>query len=193
MNKRRNKRIDHSDDILTLILNQQSNQTLPQSRSQIADVKMPPTRASIKCTQCKSTDSLMWRQITDNQQICNDCYEKNRNHLKDELEPTTSTGVTISAPTTATKTDDKKSKLRKSTRSTRYKARGGGGAGAQTSGTTMTQPKPNKGGARGRRTMFRRAPVKAPTTCATTTFVKSLFFKVSINTARTVPETQRFS
>lgn len=122
----------------------------------------------------------MWRRIDDNQQICNDCYEKNRNNLKEELESANTAFVA--------KTDEKKTttRLRKSTRSTRYKAKSGSIAATVQNGPTAnntngSQPKPatQKGGGRGRRNLQRRAPMKAPTMTATTSFVKSLFYKVN--------------
>lgn len=150
---------------------------------------MPSKRGVIKCTQCKGTSSLMWHPIGDNQQICHDCYEKNRDNLKDELEPSTTT-----KPLPSVKIEEKKTatRLRKSTRSTRYKSKstttstiqnaGSSGSVVATSasvnGTGQTKSNGQKSGGRGRRNICRRAPIKAPSISATTTHVKSLFHKV---------------
>lgn len=152
--------------------------------------KMPPNRGPIKCTQCNSGTSLMWYQINENQQICNDCYENNRNNLKDELEPGTMPNLAVSTALVTQKNNEKKTtRLRKSTRTTRYKSKSSAGAMAQSVGVnggangggppgTQSKSGGQKSGSRGRRGLTRRAPLKAPSMSATTSFVKSLFYKV---------------
>ena len=143
---------------------------------------MPPNRANLKCSQCKCTESFMWKQISSDDQICYECYEKNKINVKPEPEPS-STQAEQSMP--VVKADSKNSKsLRKSTRSTRYKSKGT--ANSATAGSSG-QPNSNgsKGGGsktsgKGRRSLFRRPPQKAPVVTATTTNVKSLFFKVML-------------
>lgn len=128
----------------------------------------------------------MWR-IVETGSICQSCYEDNKNNLKSELEPEGAEGTAIS-------NGAEEKKLRKSTRSTRYKAKSGtavgtssnpgstpgsngGGTSAQ-SGPTQTSKTVPKG--RGRRNIiFKKPPTKAPIRTATTTSVDSLFYNVS--------------
>lgn len=126
----------------------------------------------------------MWR-IVEAGKICQSCYEDNKNILKSELEPE-------GAETSAISNGAEEKKLRKSTRSTRYKAKSGtaaatvsqtgttsggngGGSNAQ-SGPTPTSKTVPKG--RGRRNIFKKPPIKAPIHTATTTSVDSLFYNV---------------
>lgn len=156
-------------------MNRTTRQITRSERTGKQTAKMPPTRGSIKCTQCNSGTSFMWYQMNENHQICYDCYESNRNSLKEELEPRTVLDVA------ASKSNEKRTtRLRKSTRSTRYKSAGttaqsGGVNGSRTQSKSSGQ----KSGRRGRRGLARRAPLKAPSMSATTSFVKSLFYKVT--------------
>lgn len=65
-------------------------------------------------------------------------------------------------------------KLRKSTRTTRYKSKTSNNAGTTVKNIT-------KG--RNRRNIFKKPPIKAPVVPATTTFSDSLFHNVSIQSA----------
>lgn len=125
---------------------------------------MAPAIENLKCIQCECTESLLWKQINDSQHICITCFEKTQNTVKAETE---------SANQITNKTEDRKTKLRKSTRSTRYSK----------SGSNQSQSNSNKGAniktGKGRRSLFRRPPMKAPTVTATTKHVKSLFHKVN--------------
>lgn len=132
---------------------------------------MSPLNDNIKCAQCNCTEALLWKSVGDKQQLCNECFEHNKNKTKQEAENNR-------------KTDDRRTKLRKSTRSTRYSAKNTTGPtnppGAASSSTNkITTIKPS---GRGRRSLFRRPPMKAPTIPATTQYAKSLFYKVSNNT-----------
>lgn len=129
-------------------------------------IKMPPSRTNVKCFQCKCTESLMWKQIGSNQQLCHTCFEANKNELE-----------SISAA----KTDAKKGfSRRKSTRCTRNTMKNIIATTTVTSQPSATNSKvtANRVNTRGRRNLNRRAPIKAPTTTATTTNVTSLFHKV---------------
>lgn len=59
----------------------------------------------------------------DGQQKCNNCYEKNRNYLRNDLEPGTKIIVARTKATTAVKIDKKTGRLRKGTCSTRFKSK----------------------------------------------------------------------
>lgn len=117
-----------------------------------------PLKPPPKCIQCDKTDSLMWRNVEIGE-ICNDCYEQNRDNLKSELEPDCMDG---------TGTGNEEKKVRKSTRSTRFKSK--------SNSTT------NKGIPKGksRRCIFKKTPYKSPSIPATTTTCDNLFYKVCL-------------
>lgn len=122
---------------------------------------------SLKCAQCNCTETLLWKSIGVKQQLCNNCYEENKNHTKQEGE-------------THRKTDDRRTKLRKSTRSTRYGKNSSGTANASgplSSNTNKSSTAKTSG--RGRRNLCRRPPIKALSIPARTKCVNSLFFKVT--------------
>lgn len=128
---------------------------------------MSPSIDSLKCIQCNCTESMLWKSVGDNQHLCNDCSDQNKINGTTESESNR-------------KPDEKKGKLRKSTRSTRYNGKGSNGASNSTGATTSNPTKSNnvKPSGRGRRNLFRRQPIKAPTIPATTRNVKSMFYKV---------------
>lgn len=134
------------------------------------------------CLQCNCTESFLWKPAGDNQHLCNDCFEKNSKNVKNELDTITT------APTTTTSfrpDAERKTRLRKSTRSTRYSGKNGNGSSNavvnNVSGVPSAGTNKASGGkvGRGRRSLYRRPPMKAPTISATTTYVKSLFYKVN--------------
>lgn len=132
------------------------------------------------CFQCNCTESFLWKPAGENQHLCNDCFIKNSKNVKKELD-TMTTATTIA---TASRPDERKARLRKSTRSTRYSGKNGnvpstatGNNGSGTTNAGSTKAAGSKSG-RGRRSLFRRPPMKAPTISATTTYVKSIFYKV---------------
>lgn len=134
------------------------------------------------CLQCKCTESFLWKPAGENQHLCNDCFEKNCKNVKSESE----TAPAAATTSTTSRTDERKARLRKSTRSTRYSGKNGNGSLNATStngggavSTVSNKASGTKSG-RGRRSLFRRPPMKAPTITATTTYVKSLFYKVKI-------------
>lgn len=131
---------------------------------------MSPLYHKLKCAQCNCTESLFWKSIGTRQHLCNNCSDgsnKNNKEKQQEIE-------------THRKPDDRRTKLRKSTRSTRYSknnANTNSASGAVSSNTNKSSTTKSSG--RGRRNLFRRPPIKAQTTPATTRYVKSVFHKVS--------------
>lgn len=128
---------------------------------------MSPLYDNLKCAQCNCTDALFWKSIGAKQQLCNNCSEGNKNNAKQEGE-------------THRKADDRRIKLRKSTRSTRYgknSANTNNTAGAVASNSNKNSTTKLSG--RGRRNLLRRPPIKSLSIPATTRNVKSLFYKVS--------------
>lgn len=123
---------------------------------------MSPQYDVISCSQCNCTEALLWKSIGEKQQLCNDCFEQIKNHTKQETEINR-------------RADDRRIKLRKSTRSTRY---GTGSSNSQ--GGISSKNIATKSSGRGRRSMCRRPPMKAPAISATTQYVKSLFYKVGL-------------
>lgn len=151
-----------------------------------------PQKTLPKCIQCENGYSPMWRN-TDNGQICQTCYELDKSKtIKSEAEANLDQNDNSNNGGGVGGQDEKK--LRKSTRSTRYKARANANAALAadrataavssnnasggTAGTVSTKPLP-KG--RNRRNIFKKNPVKSPVVTATTTVVDSLFFNVTTN------------
>lgn len=134
------------------------------------------------CSQCNCTESFLWKLIGENQHICNDCFDKNSKNVKSEP----STVTTASTLASAARAEERKARLRKSTRSTRYSGKNGNGLphAAASNGSGVASANTNKAAGvksgRGRRSLFRRPPMKAPVISATTTSVKSLFYKVQL-------------
>ncbi|CAH0714853.1 unnamed protein product, partial [Brenthis ino] len=132
------------------------------------------------CVQCNTNDSFLWRSA-ENGQICNECHLANtvkkeikseatavkteNDDKKDEKEdPETKNGKSEGETTPAKATGKG---TRKSTRSTRYKAK--------TPAPAPSKPTAPRG--RGRRSIFKRQPLKAPTATATVVTSDYLFFK----------------
>ncbi|XP_026499755.2 GATA zinc finger domain-containing protein 1 [Vanessa tameamea] len=132
------------------------------------------------CVQCNTNDSLLWRSA-ETGQICNECHLTNTankeakteaNFIKtegddkrEEKDDIDSKNVKTEGETTPAKATGKGT--RKSTRSTRYKAK--------TPAPAPSKPAAPRG--RGRRSIFKRQPLKAPTATATVVTSESLFFK----------------
>lgn len=162
---------------------------------------MPPKPSPI-CADCKKTESLLWRSV-DNGQICQLCFElreaaaKEKIAAEDTTKPLESTDDKHKKATkdknakedskdvkeaVTPATEDKCSRLRKSTRATRFKTK----ALANHSNTTNGNgDKANAGGnskaaikGRNRRSLFKRMPLKTPHAQATTHSVESVFYKV---------------
>lgn len=132
------------------------------------------------CVQCSTNDSLLWRSAA-NGQICNECHLNNaanneieqthsikseieeKKDEKDEVESKNGKSDGDSTPAKATGRG-----TRKSTRATRYKSK--------TPAPQLTKPPAPRG--RGRRSIFKRQPLKAPTATATVVTSDSIFYKV---------------
>ncbi|CAB3226381.1 unnamed protein product [Arctia plantaginis] len=131
------------------------------------------------CVQCSSDDSLLWRSA-ENGQICNECHlantaskeakgtdtslkseqEDKRDDKDDDSKNGKSEGESTPAKATGKGT-------RKSTRSTRYKTKTPAPASAKNAAPR----------GRGRRSMFKRQPLRAPTATATVVTSESIFYK----------------
>lgn len=134
------------------------------------------------CVQCNTNDSLLWRGA-ENGQICNECHLSNTAtkeskpessakaecEVKEEKEDCESRNVKAEGESTPAKATGKGT--RKSTRSTRYKAKTPAPATAP-----AKAPAPR---GRGRRSIFKRQPVRAPTATATVVTSDSVFYKVA--------------
>jgi hypothetical protein len=130
-----------------------------------------------KCIQCDKTESILWRKNSESAEVCNECFESNLAKVEEakekepqtekndsetppkELEPSSSTSSM--APTEVTTTS---SKVRKSTRSTRFKSK------------AATRQKSTKSTSR-RSNVFKSAkPFKTPNNiCAETKTKTNLF------------------
>ena len=111
-----------------------------------------------KCMQCEKTESVMWRNIEIGQ-ICNECFELNRENVKRELENESE--------------NDKNKKIRKSTRCTRNRK------------VSPTNPKQQIPKGKSRRCIFKgNKPMRTPTTTASTQSVNSLFYNVGFTQIR---------
>lgn len=133
------------------------------------------------CVQCNTNDSLLWRSA-ESGQICNDCHLTNTANKevkpeasaiktegedkKEEKEDLEGKNGKAEGETTPAKATGKGT--RKSTRSTRYKAK--------TPAPAPSKPAAPRG--RGRRSIFKRQPLKAPTATATVVTSESIFFRV---------------
>uniref|UniRef100_T1PHU0 GATA zinc finger n=1 Tax=Musca domestica TaxID=7370 RepID=T1PHU0_MUSDO len=158
---------------------------------------MPP-KVTPTCVDCKTTESLLWRTV-ENGQICLTCSElreekeatdenKNVDSISAEQDKNKKPNKDVKeekkeAATTST-IDDKCSRLRKSTRATRFKAKL---ISTNSNSTNGNGEKSNAGGSnsktqtkgRNRRSLFKRVPFKTPQAQATTHSVESVFHKGS--------------
>lgn len=123
---------------------------------------MSPLYDNLKCVQCNCTEAMLWKSIGD-KHLCNDCFEQTKNRSEHEGKH---------------QNDDRRSKLRKSTRSTRYNGKNGNGPANGTGNSNTNKNSKTNSSGRGRRSLFRRPPMKAPSIPATTQHVQSLFYKV---------------
>ncbi|CAG9135677.1 unnamed protein product [Plutella xylostella] len=130
------------------------------------------------CVKCDSTDSFLWRN-TEGGQICNECHLAN-SASKDSKETKTTPSVKTECQekmdediepknegeTTPAKATGKGT--RKSTRATRYKPK---------TPSANNAPKTPAPRGRGRRSLFKRPPLKAPTATATVVTSDSVFYQ----------------
>lgn len=72
-----------------------------------------------KCVQCEKTESILWRKNSENAEICNDCYESEKSEqvvIQKEKEQ-----AEVQEKEAPVKEVTVEAKIRKSTRSTRFK------------------------------------------------------------------------
>lgn len=135
---------------------------------------MPLSNIKPKCSKCDKTESPLWKTVND-VHMCLDCFESNKDNLKVEPED----NVTIKQEEVESNCNEENNKnenesngtklpLRKSTRSTRYKPK--------VNPLSFTKPLTPKG--KGRRIIFKKTPIKAPSAVSTVVTSKSIFFKV---------------
>ncbi|XP_068624184.1 GATA zinc finger domain-containing protein 1 [Battus philenor] len=134
------------------------------------------------CVQCSTNDSLLWRSA-ENGQICNECHLANTvnkeakvdaSNVKPEVDDKGDDKCDIEAKNGKNDFESTPAKAtgkgtRKSTRATRYKSK--------TPAPVPTKPPAPRG--RGRRSIFKRQPLKAPTATATVVTSDSIFYKGS--------------
>lgn len=124
------------------------------------------------CIQCSTNDSLLWRN-QESGQICNECYLANtvskeaKADVKSESEVKDDEDSRNGGEATPAKATGKGT--RKSTRATRYKPK---------TPAAVVPPRPAAPRGRGRRSIFKRPPLKAPTATATVVSSDSIFYKV---------------
>jgi hypothetical protein len=107
---------------------------------------------NIFCAQCKATESALWRPGKNKEdQICNDCFEKEKQEMEKTPEPELN-------PQEETQ-EQKEKTTRKSVRTTRYKSQ-------------VSKGKCN------RRNLFKKQPFKTPKISAETQTKDSLFYEV---------------
>lgn len=115
-----------------------------------------PLKPNVACLKCETNESLMWTNVEGLGVICFDCVKETKDKIKAELE----------------EEDDKVDavvKTKKKPRTTRsYKTRL----------NPLALPKTTIPKGRGRRSLFKRTPVKAPISVATVVTSDSVFYKV---------------
>ncbi|XP_067634577.1 GATA zinc finger domain-containing protein 1 [Eurosta solidaginis] len=148
-----------------------------------------------RCVECQKTETLLWRQVGNGEgKICQACYEiKDSKYLvesnaavgdkiNEELKTKAQKDLKdFSENKTVIGSDEKK--LRKSTRSTRFKAKASNTSVSTTSTNYNAPGAPNNSKAqskgRNRRNIFKKFPFKTPVAQATTHIVDSVFYKGS--------------
>ncbi|XP_013147459.1 PREDICTED: GATA zinc finger domain-containing protein 1-like [Papilio polytes] len=131
------------------------------------------------CVQCNTLESLLWR-MAENGIVCNDCHLSNTVKKDSNLDP----AVLKSESVEKTEDKDNEGKIgkgddpisskgtgkgtRKSTRASRYKPK-----------TSVPYTKTSAPRGRGRKSIFKRQPIKAPTSTATVVDSDSIFYKGS--------------
>lgn len=127
-------------------------------------------RDNLRCAQCSCTEAFLWKSVGEKQHMCNDCFEHTKNHTKQETDGSSKA---------------ERSKLRKSTRSTRYNGKNGTASNNLPGPGNTNSNKTNniKSTGRGRRSLFRRPPMKSPIIPASTHHVNMTFYKVDFTVA----------
>ncbi|XP_004518818.1 GATA zinc finger domain-containing protein 1 [Ceratitis capitata] len=145
-----------------------------------------------KCIECSKTETLLWRPAEHGGEICHECYEQKENilveipftsmdsdRLIEEFKSKAQKDVTDGKSTVTAE----EKKIRKSTRSTRFKAKGSNQSINTPTLSFHSQSLPNtskiQSRSRSRRNIFKKNPLKTPITQATTHVVESVFYKES--------------
>lgn len=79
---------------------------------------------NLKCASCEKTESILWRKNSDNGEVCNECYESEKSELQIKQEKEDSAEKEDKEATkdvVLKETVVPEAKIRKSTRSTRFK------------------------------------------------------------------------
>lgn len=79
---------------------------------------------NLKCASCEKTESILWRKNSENGEVCNDCYESEKSDLQVKQEKEESAekeAVEDAVKDVVVKEAVPEAKIRKSTRSTRFK------------------------------------------------------------------------
>lgn len=111
---------------------------------------------SPKCVQCEKTESILWRKNSENGEICNECYESDKTEqLKEQEKEPVKESEELTKEQAPGKETVPETKIRKSTRSTRFKNK------------AVTRQK-SKTTSRRSNTFKSSRPTKTPTICAET-------------------------
>lgn len=117
-----------------------------------------PLKGIPVCLKCETTESPMWTNAENLGALCLDCVNEAKSNLKSELDDEIDSK------------DDKGNK-RKSRTTRSYKTRL----------NPFAIPKSSLPKGRGRRSIFKKTPMKAPTAVATTVTSDYVFYKVSVS------------
>nr|XP_014085956.1 GATA zinc finger domain-containing protein 1 [Bactrocera oleae] len=149
-------------------------------------------KSSPICIECQKTESLLWRQSENGEgEICQECYEKKETKMSYDNNVCS---VELNKITEEMKSKSHKihgeckhvavaeeKKVRKSTRSTRFKAKSCTQPNNITSTSCYVQNVSNntkvQSKGRSRRNIFKKLPLKTPVAQATTHVVESVFYK----------------
>lgn len=123
-----------------------------------------------QCKKCEKTESILWRKDSENGEICNECYEAKQTEqeveaaeIKAETEKNEIATKEQEAAATVKETVVPEAKIRKSTRSTRFKNK------------AITRQKSS--GKTSRRSIFKASrPTKTPTNICAETKTKTHVF-----------------
>lgn len=154
-----------------------------------------PNKSGPICIECQKTETLLWRQSENGEgEICQECYEKkeakisNDNNvcsiefdkITEEVKIKSNRFFGEGKPVVVTE----EKKIRKSTRSTRFKAKNCTQPNNITSTSCYVQSSSNntkvQSKGRSRRNIFKKMPLKTPVAQVTTHVVESVFYKVRI-------------
>lgn len=87
-------------------------------------IELKAFKMNLKCANCEKTESILWRKNSENGEVCNDCYESEKCELQIKQEKEDSAEKEDKEATkdvVLKETVVPEAKIRKSTRSTRFK------------------------------------------------------------------------